>query len=346
MLRRVSLVIAAVVVLGVGYLCAWPVPIDPVAWTPSADPGFTGAFAENNGLSAAELLPIGPAPEDVAIGPDGHAYAGLLDGRIVRVGDGTVLANTGGRPLGMEFAPDGSLVVADAHRGLLRVRAGAVEVLATTCDGVPFGFTDDVTVAPDGTIYFTDASWKFGLGLSAVDYLEHRGNGRLLVHTPAGETRTLQRDLNFANGITLAHDGRSLLFTETFTYRVWRRWLQGPKAGTSELLVDGLPGFPDNIDRGPEGTYWLALVKPRSPRADALAGSPFARKVLMRLPEAMLPLPERRGMVVQIDEAGRVLRTLQDPSGRVAVTTSAILHRGFLLVGSYEEPHLARVKWP
>jgi sugar lactone lactonase YvrE len=35
---------------------------------------------------------------------------------------------------------------------------GAIEVLATEADGVPFGFTNDVDIAPDGTIYFTDAS--------------------------------------------------------------------------------------------------------------------------------------------------------------------------------------------
>jgi hypothetical protein len=69
-------------------------------------------------------------------------------------------------------------------------------------------------------------------------------------------------------------------------------------------------------------------------------------RLLVRLPKALWPTPKRRGMIVQIDEAGQVKRTLQDPSGRVAVTTSAILHRGRLLIGSYEEPHLVSLKWP
>ncbi len=346
MRRRLILIVSVGSALLAAYLLFWPVPVEPLAWTPPSDIGFTGIYASNNALADAEFLPVGPAPEDVAIGPDGHAYAGLLDGRIVRVDDGSLLANTGGRPLGMEFAPDGSLVVADAHRGLLRIRDGKVEVLATGCDGVPFRFTDDVTVAADGTIYFTDASSKFALGDSPLDYLEHRPHGRVLVHTPQGETRTLLRDLYFANGITLAHDGRSLLFTETFAHRVQRYWLSGPKTGTAETLLDGLPGFPDNIDRGPEGTYWLALVKPRAPTVEALAGWPWMRKLLVRLPRALWPAPARRGMIVQIDEAGQVKRTLQDPSGRVAVTTSAILHRGRLLLGSYEESHLVSLKWP
>ncbi len=347
--RRVSLAIPPTLLAA--YLLFWPVPIDPVAWSAPQDPGFTGVYAPNEALAAAELLPIGPAPEDVAIGPDGRAYAGLADGRVVAIAaDGTAkeVAHTGGRPLGLEFAPDGTLVVADAHRGLLRIRFAdppRIDVLADGADGRTFGVTDDVAVAPDGAIYFTDASDTFGLGQSPLDYLEHRPHGRLLVHRD-GATRTLVDGLYFANGVTLAHDGRSLLFTETFAYRVSRYWLAGPRAGTVERLMGALPGFPDNIDRGPDGTYWLALVKPRSEKADLLAGWPLLRSVLMRLPEALWPLPKRRGVVIQIDEAGGVVCTLQDPSGRVAAVTSAILHAGHLYLGSYQEPHLARVRWP
>ena len=70
--------------------------------------------------------------------------------------------NTGGRPLGMDFAPAGDLIVADAVKGLLSVsRDGAVSVLATGEGGVPFRFTNDVDVGPDGVIYFSDASSKY-----------------------------------------------------------------------------------------------------------------------------------------------------------------------------------------
>ena len=351
---RRRLLLAVPPALLAAYLLFWPVPIDPVAWTPPPDPGFTGPYAPNDALASAELLPIA-APEDVASGPDGFAYTGLADGRIVRIdarGETTDVVNTGGRPLGMDFAPDGSLVVADAHRGLLRVRgvgvggAPEVEVLATEAAGVPFRFTDDVAVAPDGAVYFTDASSKFVLGESPLDYLDHGGHGRLLLHTPDGRTRVLKSGLQFANGVALAHDARSVLFTETFLHRVSRYWIEGGKRGRIEPVLEALPGFPDNIDRGPDGTYWVALVKPRTGKAEVLAAYPSLRSLLVRLPKAMWPLPARRGMVVQMDEQGGVVRTLQDPGGRVAVVTSAMLHRGWLYLGSYEEPHLARLKWP
>ena len=42
-----------------------------------------------------------------------------------------------------------------------------------------FGLTDDVKVASDGMVYFTDASYKYPLEDFELDVLENRGNGRL-----------------------------------------------------------------------------------------------------------------------------------------------------------------------
>jgi len=48
----------ALVALLVTYLLAWPVPIDPVAWTPPAAPELTGMYAQNSELAKIERLPI------------------------------------------------------------------------------------------------------------------------------------------------------------------------------------------------------------------------------------------------------------------------------------------------
>jgi streptogramin lyase len=58
------------------------------------------------------LIPLpGKGPEDVVVGPDGVIYTGLMDGRVLAVApeDGAVreVANTGGRPLGLEATADG-----------------------------------------------------------------------------------------------------------------------------------------------------------------------------------------------------------------------------------------------
>jgi hypothetical protein len=41
-----------------------------------------------------------------------------------------------------------------------------------------------------------------------------------------------------------------------------RYWLTGPKAGSADVLIDRLPGFPDGISRSEDGNFWVALVAP------------------------------------------------------------------------------------
>jgi hypothetical protein len=60
--------------------------------------------------------------------PGGDLVTGVDDGRILRVGTAGqhVVADTGGRPLGIEPAPDGRLIVYDAaDPGLGTVRVVA-----------------------------------------------------------------------------------------------------------------------------------------------------------------------------------------------------------------------------
>jgi sugar lactone lactonase YvrE len=102
----------------------------------------------------------GHGPGDVVIGTDGLVYAGVEDGRILRIDIETdkvdAVANTGGRPLGLHAGPDGSLLVCDAHRGLLRLRGPGrpLEVLADSVDGEALNVASNVVADPDGgTIY-------------------------------------------------------------------------------------------------------------------------------------------------------------------------------------------------
>ena len=44
-MKKVYLGLGAVFTVLLGYLLAWPVPIDPQAWTPPAAPALTGPYA-------------------------------------------------------------------------------------------------------------------------------------------------------------------------------------------------------------------------------------------------------------------------------------------------------------
>ena len=135
-----------------------------------------------------------------------------------------------------------------------------------------------------------------------------------------------------------------MLVVETGAYRIWRFPLDG---GPGRVILDSLPGFPDNINGAGDGTFWVGLVSPRNGLMDNLSGYPFVRRVIMRLPEAMKPAPTRYGFVLRIDADGRVLETLQDPDGAYALTTGAItLSDGRIAVTSLTEPTLAVVQNP
>src|SRR5262245_23508946 len=222
--------------LAVAYAGLWPIDARPAAWSAPKAPALTGALAPNDALAAVERIDAGgPGPEDVAFGPDGRLYAGLADGRIVRLKAGgapETFTRTGGRPLGLRFGRDSRLFVADALRGLLAVAPdGAVTVLSTTQGGRAYGLTDDLDVAEDGTVYFTDATDTYGLGGSIESIVEHQPRGRLLAYTPDGSTRPIAEGLQFANGVALAADGSSVLVVETASYRVLRCALAGERRG-------------------------------------------------------------------------------------------------------------------
>lgn len=342
--------VAAALVVSVGGFLAWPAGIDPVAWTPEPAREPSGAFAPNDLLKSARSIRLqhGFGAEGLAVASDGTIYGGTQQGHILRLApDGTqqVVAETGGRPLGMELDTDGSLVVADAYKGLLRIRLadGAITVLTTGAEGVDFRFTDDLAIARDGTIYFSDASDRFYQRDFILDLLEMRPHGRLLRYDPRTQkTTVLARGLYFANGVALADDESFLVVNETWRNRVMRYWLTGEQEGELEPFIDRLPGFPDNVTTSPRGTFWVALYTVRKPILDdTLHPSPFLKKIVAKLPAALRPKPARHGYVLEVAPDGTPIRTLQDPSGEsFFIVTSALERDGKLYVGSLHAPHI------
>jgi len=356
--KRFVLFIALGLAIVVLYFLLWPVPISPVAWTPPTAPPLTAQYEQNAQLANTERLSLGTGnpragagygPEDVALDADGRIYTGLDDGRIMRLqADGTrpeLFANTGGRPLGLAFDPNGNLIVADAIKGLLSIaRDARVTVLTTAADGVSFGCTNDLDVAADGTIYFTDATSKFPLTNFTADLLEHRGNGRFFAYDPKTKTtRTLLRDLCFANGVAVSPDQTYVLVVETGAYRVHRVWLAGAKQGQTDIFIDNLPGFPDGISSNGKDKFWLALVTPRDPGLDKLLPHPFLRKVVARLPKLLQPAPKRYSFVLGLDTNGHVINNLQNgATDCFAEIANAVEHNGALYFGSIGESTVGR----
>lgn len=348
--RLASWGLSALVVLLL-YLFLWPVEIDPIPWDPPPVPALEGDYAENRRLQEMELYPTPEShgPEDVAVDSQGRVYVGVEEGKILRYEpDGSspqVFADTGGRPLGLDFDVDGNLVVADAAKGLLSIDSeGTVSVLCTEADETRLGFTDDVDVDSNNVAWFSDASVKWDHHHVMNEALESRPNGRLLKYDiESGECETVLGDLFFANGVAVSPDGTYVLVNETMRYRTKRVFVRGPRAGVVDTFIDNLPGFPDGISTG-DGVFWLALYAPRNELLDQAGPKPWLRRLIHRIPAALQPKPRRHPFVLGLDANGDVVHNLQDADGvEFSKTTSAEQVGNWLYVGSLTEPKWARL---
>ena len=363
MIRLLAVVAASLFCLGGLYLSFWPIPVDPQSWDAPPSPGYTGDYASNTRLSDLDHIALGEyhGPEDI-ISHEGYIYASSQDGVILKIDPiaktSAVLADTQGRPLGMEMDAQDNLIVADAYLGLLSISlSGEITLLTDRVGPSPILYADDVDIGADGTIYFTDASTRFGarasqstLDASLLELMEHGRTGRLLAYNPRDKsTRIIARGFSFANGVAIDSE-QSVFMVETGRYRVLRVFVSGPKTGQYEVVIDNLPGFPDNINRGGadndrQDTFWLGLVSPRSDWLDKHSAKPFMRAVAMRLPESMRPQAQNYSFVMQINAKGSVLQTLQDPQGQYPLSTGAIEGEdGWLYITSLGTQTLGRVK--
>ena len=324
------------------YLSLWPVPIQPVSWKAPAAPGYTGVHAVNNKLTGLQLVSLGTeeGPEHIVLARDGKLYATVASGNILRMNpDGTaqeVFANTGGRVLGFDFDAAGQLIAADAIKGLLAIGPDRkITVLADTVGGDRIRYADAVVVASNGKAYFSDASHRFAPAewggtyeAAVLDIIEQSSTGRILEYDPATKTtRIVAKGFSFANGVALSHDEQTLFVAETGKYRVWKISVAANNVDVAlgspqaTVLLDNLPGYPDNLMRGLYNKIWLGFSGPRSANVDSMADKPLLRELMLRLPRSLWPLPKAYGHVMAFTEDGRVVADLQDPTGAYPETT-------------------------
>jgi sugar lactone lactonase YvrE len=373
--RALKWLLAAAAVVA-AYLLFWPTPLDPYAWTPPLNPGIgpgspfrpTQELRADAELAAAVIQtkfadagrPENFGPEDVAVRPgEGRVYTGIGDGNILSIdpasGETRFFANTGGRPLGVTFDATGDMLyVADAKLGLLSVdRAGSVSVLANEADGEPATFADNLDVAGDGTVWFSAPTREHTLAQVALDVWDSRPTGRLLRYDPQKKSaRVVLDNLFYANGVALAHDESFVLVAEFLAVRITRYWLKGEREGTHDVFVDGLPGYPDNITRTPDGRFLVGLSLQRVPGLDKARPYPWKVRVIYRLPGFMKPKPQYPGYLMEFDSTGRLLRFAVDETEDVTaqVTSGAVLSAGDakrpteVVVGSLLVPSVRRLE--
>ena len=333
---------------------------------PSCAENSGSPWAVNNKLRAVELIGLGriEAPEDVILDRDNHLYAGSRHGDIIRFfapdyQQMEVFAHIGGQPLGLAFDREWNLNVCIGGMGLYRVTPkGEVQRVtdetnrswSSINDDSRLRLADDLDIADDGRIFFSEATTRYEMHEWPVDGLEARGNGRIVCYDPRnGSTQTVLRGLRFPNGICIASDRQSILFAETWGVCIKRYWFDGPRKGQVEMVVDNLPGYPDNINSSSDGHYWLALVGMRAPAYDLALRMPgFRRRMAKRVPIDEWLFPNiNTGCVLKFSEKGEILETLWDLGGENhPMITSMREHRGYLYLGGIQNNRIGRYKLP
>lgn len=331
---------------------------------PPTETGQGGPFEQNDKLRNVEAIGLGriEAPEDVILDRHDNLYAGSRHGDIMRFlapdyQKMEVFAHIGGQPLGMAFDREDNLYVCIGGMGLYRIKPDRTVEKATdetnrsmrsVNDDSRLRLADDLDITDDGLIFFSEATVRYEMDEWPIDGLEARGNGRIISYdTKTGTTRTELRGLKFPNGICVASDGQSILFAETFGCSIKRYWFAGPKKGAVEIVMDNLPGYPDNINLASDGNYWLALVGMRSPSLDLAWKMPgFRRRMAKRVPVDEWLFPNiNTGCVVKFNEQGRIVESFWDLHGENhPMITSMREHRGYLYLGGILNNRIGRYK--
>lgn len=314
-------------------------------------------------LKGASLLGVGEidGPEDVILDRQDHLYCGTRDGRIMRLlapdyTEVETYAKIGGRPLGLAFDRQERLVVCVAGMGLYRVpAANQIERLTSQTkrswrsieNDRQIKMADDLDIAPDGRIFFTDATKRYDMETWGLDLLEARPNGRLLCYHPENKsTSTVCDNLFFPNGVCVTHDGRYLLVASTWTCSILIFDLNRVKDGP-RYFCRGLPGYPDNINRASDGGYWVALAGMRTPAIDLAMEDPKLRlRMAKRVPPTNWLFGNLNiGGVLKCSVDGKIVDSYWDtPDGPLYMITSTREHRGSLFLGGVTNNKIGRIK--
>ena len=294
------------------------------------------------------LIPLpGEGPEDVVVGPDRMIYTGLADGRVLAVSpeDQVVreVANTGGRPLGLEATADGRLLICDSPKGLLELdlKTGRLKTLVTHDGTEPLIFCSNVVAAPNGEIFFTVSSMRYDVHDWKRDVVENIPTGRVYRLAADGALKRLMNGVSFANGLVRTRDG-SLIVAET----TGRRLVRLRVAGTSEPIAE-LPGFPDNLGTDADGVVWVALASEPNAALERLHKLPlFLRRLAARLPEGVQPKPSRVAWVAAYDESGRRVHDFKWTDGGYAMVTGVCRAGHTIWCAGLEERALMRFDLP
>jgi len=238
--------------------------------------------------------------------PDGSLiFTETQANRITRIApDGstsTFLENSNGSN-GLGFTPNGDLYavqVQNTRVGIVYPPASA-KTLADNYEGLPFGRPNDLVVAKDGTVYFTDSGANRPANAASAPAPAPTAKPAVYRITKAGQLQRLDATITRPNGIQLSPDEKVLYVANTAGEHVlaydigadgtlgprrdfaklagFKQTENGPSSGADGLAIDTLGRVYVATSVGiqvftPEGQALGTIALPKAPQNLAFAGT-------------------------------------------------------------------------
>lgn len=195
--------------------------------------------------------------ESVAVAEDGALWCGGEQGQVFRIDGGQIelIASTGGFILGLGFLDSTTLALCD-------IGAPAVWLLDTpsrklTQMDPPEGhvlLTPNAVVAlPDGSFLVTDSG------------IAHTPQPGILRYQRGGSSELwLDRPINFANGLALSPDYRTLYVAQSWSYNVLAVDIEsdGCHPGTVKTYAESGDAIPDGLCVDDDGALYVGCYEP------------------------------------------------------------------------------------
>ncbi|WP_286278008.1 SMP-30/gluconolactonase/LRE family protein [Naasia aerilata] len=178
----------------------------------------------------------------------------------------TVYATDAEFPNGRALAPDGSVIqCSHGRRRVERDSGGTVTSIVDSWSGHRLNSPNDVVIAADGAVWFTDPS--YGITEPREGHPGEREYGdHWVFRYSVGELRPAVLDVEEPNGLAFSPDGRILYVADSSSVRkpegVGNSWIRAYDVDRDGRCKNGRvfariePGFPDGIAVDENGNVW------------------------------------------------------------------------------------------
>ncbi|MCB1232907.1 MAG: SMP-30/gluconolactonase/LRE family protein [Verrucomicrobiae bacterium] len=215
-------------------------------------------------------------------GPAWHAesesvfFTDIENNRIMRrMKDGSlqVYRQPSGKANGLVFDQQGRLYACEGgDKRVTRTELdGTITILAANFKGAAYNSPNDLAIAPDGSVYFTDPRYGAPEGMEIIDADGKPVEGVYRIAPDGGITQVITHEVDRPNGVLVSPDGKLLYVADNVNSgpnavggnrKLWRFDLNADGSADLEsrkLLFDwGTDRGPDGMCLGPDGNLYVA----------------------------------------------------------------------------------------